>query len=52
MERWREKFHQNGKIYQQDVCLRCIQGRLKFLDVVVINSHNACTNQLASSVVF
>ena len=30
----------------------CIQGRLKILDVIVLNSHNTCTNQLASSIIF
>ena len=44
MERWREDFHQKGKIYQQDVFLWCIQGALKLLD--------ACTKQLANSIVF
>ena len=32
MERWREDFHQKGKIYQQDVFSWCIQGALKLLD--------------------
>ena len=45
-------FHQNDRIYQQDVFLYFIQGRLKFLDVIVLKSHNRCTNQLASSIVF
>ena len=31
MERWREDFHQKGKIYQQDVFSWCIQGTLKLL---------------------
>ena len=26
MERWREGFHQKGKIYKQDVFSWCIQG--------------------------
>ena len=39
MERWREDFHQKGKIrciakYQQDVFSWCIQGALKLLDVM------------------
>ena len=34
MERWREDFHQKGKIYQQDVFTWCIQGALKLLDVM------------------
>ena len=34
MERWREGFHQNGKIYQQDVFPWCIQGTLELLDVM------------------
>ena len=33
MERLRKGFHQKGKIYQQDVFLWYIQGRLKILDV-------------------
>ena len=32
MERWREGFHQKGKIYPQDVFLWGIQGGLKLLD--------------------
>ena len=32
MERWREGFHQKGKIYPQDVFLWGIQGELKLLD--------------------
>ena len=52
MERRREGFHQKGKIYQQDVFSWCIQGRVKLLDVIVIKSHNTCTRQLASSIVF
>ena len=32
-ERWTEGFHQNGKIYQQDVFPWYIQGTLKLLDV-------------------
>ena len=52
MERWRESFHQKGKIYHQDVFSWCIQNRLKFIDVIVIKSHNTCINQLASSIVF
>ena len=34
MERWREDFHQKGKIYQQDVFSSCIQGALKLHDVM------------------
>ena len=41
MERWREDFHQKGKIYQQDVFSWCIQG-----------AHNTCPKQLANSIVF
>ena len=52
MERWREDFHQKGKIYQQDVFSWCIPGRLKLLDVIIIKSHNTCNSQLASSIVF
>ena len=53
MERWKKGFHQKGKSYQQDVFSWCIQGRLKLLDVMlVLKSHNICTNQLASSIVF
>ena len=51
MERWREDFHQKGKIYQQDVLSWCIQGALKLLNVA-LKSHNTCTNQLANSLVF
>ena len=37
MERWRESFHQKGKIYQQDLFSWCILGRLfKLLNVIVI----------------
>ena len=25
MERWKEDFHPNGKLYQQDIFLWCIQ---------------------------
>ena len=56
MERWREDFHQKGKIYRQDVFSWCIQGALKLLDVSkshdALKSHNTCTNQLANSLVF
>ena len=53
MERWKEGFHQKGKIYQQDVFSWFIHGRLKLLDVMlVLKSHNTCTNQLAMSIVF
>ena len=52
MERWREGFRQKGKICQQDVFSWCIPGRLKFLDVIVIKSHNICNRQLANSIVF
>ena len=34
MERWREDFHQKGKIYQQDVFSWCVKGALKRLDVM------------------
>ena len=52
MERWRECFHKEGKIYQQDVFSWCIQGRQKLLDSIVIKLHNTCINQLASAIVF
>ena len=52
MERCRDSFHQEDKIYQQDVFLCCIQCRLKLVDVIVLKSYNKCTNQLASSLVF
>ena len=52
MEIWRECFHQKGKIFHQDVFSWFIQGRLKFLDVIVIELHNTCTSYLASSIVF
>ena len=53
MERWREDFHEEGKIYQQDVFSWCFQGRLKLNDVIqVLKSHNTCTNQLADSIEF
>ena len=46
-------FHHKGKIYQQDVFSWCIQGRLKLLDVMlVLKSHNTCTTQQATSIVF
>ena len=48
MARWREGF----QLYQQDVFSWCIQMKLKLYDAVVLKSHNRCTNQLASSVVF
>ena len=35
MERWREGFHQKGKIYQEDLFSWCIPGRLKLPDVIV-----------------
>ena len=44
MERWKEGFHQKGKIYQQDLFSSCIPGRLKLLDVIVIKSHNTCNS--------
>ena len=50
MGRWRQGFHQKGKIYQQDVFLWCIPERMKLLDVIFISSHNTC--KLASSMVF
>ena len=31
MKRWKESFHQKGKIYQQDAFSYCVQGRLSFL---------------------
>ena len=53
MEKWREGFHQKDKIYQYNVFSWRIQGGMKFLDVIlVLKSHNTCTNQLASSIVF
>ena len=52
MEKRRECFHQKGKTIQQDLFSWCIKGRLKLLDVIVIKSHNTCTNKLASSIVF
>ena len=52
MERWREFFHYKGKIFHEDLFSWCIQRGLKFLDVIVIESHNTCTNQLVSSIVF
>ena len=52
MERWRESFHQIGKIYQQDVFSWCIPEKLKLLDVIVIKLHNTCNSQLARSIVF
>ena len=52
MERWRESFHQKDRIYQQDVFSCCIRCGLKLVDVIVLKSHNKCTNQLASSLVF
>ena len=52
MERWREDFHQKGKIYQQNVFSWCIPGRLKLLDVIFIKSHNTCNSQVASSILF
>ena len=48
MERWREGFHHEGKIYQQDAYSWCIQGKLKLLDVIAIESHNTYNNQLGS----
>ena len=50
MERWREGFHQKGKIYQKGVFSWCTQGKLKLLDAIVIMSHNTRTNQITSSV--
>ena len=41
-----------GKIYQQDAFSWCIHGRLKLFGVIIIKSHNTCTNELASSIVF
>ena len=49
MERWREGFHQKGKMYSQDVISWRIQKKLKLLEVMlVLKSHNRCTDQLAS----
>ena len=42
MERWREGFHQKGKIYQQDIFSWYIPGRLKLLDV--IKSDSTCNS--------
>ena len=53
MERWKEDFHPEGKLYQQDIFLWCIQGTLKLLRChVALKSHSRCTNQLASSILF
>ena len=53
MERWRENFHQKGKIYQEDIFSWCIQGTRKLLDVMLpFKSHNTYTKQLVSSIVF
>ena len=53
MERWREGFHLKGKIYQEDAFLWCIQRRMKLvIHAPPSNTCNACTNQLASSIVF
>ena len=52
MERLRESFHEQDKIYQQDVFTWCIQGRLKIHDLTVINSHNTWNSQLARSIAF
>ena len=52
MERWKEDFYEKGEICQEDVLLWGIQGKLKLLDVIVIKSHNTCTNQQAGSIVF
>ena len=34
MKNWRERFHQAGKIYQQDVFSWSIQATLKLLDAM------------------
>ena len=53
MEKWREGFHQKGKIYQLDLFSWCIPRRMfKLLDVIVIKLHNTCNSWLASSIVF
>ena len=52
MKRWKEGFHQKGKIDQQDVFSWRVQGRLKLLDVIVSKSYDTCTKQLARSIVF
>ena len=52
MERWREDFHQKGKIYQQDVFSWCIPRRLKLLDVIFTKSHDTRNSHLASSIIF
>ena len=36
MEKWREGFHQKGKLYQQDIFSWCIPGMLKLLDVMLV----------------
>ena len=52
MGRWKEGFHQKGKIYQQDVFSWCIPERMRLHDVIFISSHNTCNSQPASSMVF
>ena len=47
-----EGFRRKAKINQQDVFLSCIQGRLKLLNDIVMKSHNTCTNQPASFLLF
>ena len=39
MERWREGFHQNGKIYHEDEFSCFIQGKLKLLDATWFLNH-------------
>ena len=52
MERWRECFHQKGKIYQQDVFSWCIPEKLRHLNVIFIKLHNTFNSLLARSIVF
>ena len=45
MEKWRDGFHQKGKIYQQDLFSWRIPGRLfNVHDVIVIKLHNTCNS--------
>ena len=48
MERWREDFHQKGKIYQQGVFLWCIQGTRKSCNLKVTQYMHQPTSQLYS----
>ena len=53
MERWREDFHQKGKIYQHGVFSWCnLRDTEASRCHVALKSQNACTNQLASSILF